>query len=149
MRVASSLECIRLKRNFLLQFALVFLLAIFSRGALAGEDYRYLKEMNELALKIKKILIDEKICKSEKDCNAGLYSFVGPYKSGMSIETYGIRSQAVLMKIVNAASSLFFSNEKMNVVMSSYWMSKREHMSYFFLTSPDPFLHIEFLEKNK
>lgn len=149
MRVASSLECIRLKRNFLLQFALVFLLAIFSSIAMAGEDYRYHKEMSQISLDIDGILIDAKFCKSTDDCKDRLYAFVSPYKSGMSIETYGIRSQPVLMKIVDAASRLFFSNEKMNIVMSSYWMSKKERMSYFFLISPDPFLHIEFLGKNK
>ncbi len=149
MRIASSLEFIRVQRKFVVQFGLVFMLAIFSRVATAGEDYRFLKEMNKLHLEIFEILIEEKICRSVDDCKAGLFVFVSPYKSGMSIETYGIRSQPVLMKIVNSASVLFFANTKMNVVMSSYWMSKREHLTYFFLTSPDPFLNIEFLEKNK
>jgi hypothetical protein len=108
------------------------------------EDDTYYRKRLEMGKIIVKILIDSDLCVSEDDCHKKQIFFVSPFKSGISIETYAISSENVLMRITDEASKMFFSHEKMNIAIRGYAITKAEDMTYFF-SGPSPFYCIEFL----
>ena len=112
------------------------------------EDNTYRNERLEMVEIIYKILIDSNSCTSLIDCQKKSYFFVSPYKSGISIETYAISSNDVLKSITEEAAKMFFSNEKMNILISGYAITKAEDMTYIF-SGPRPVYQIQFERDDK
>ncbi len=112
------------------------------------EDDTYYRERLEMGDFIRKLLLDRYICKSIIDCQRKDYFSVSPYKSGISIRTYTITSKDVLMRITDEASTMFYSHEKMNIVMESYSNTMEESMAHL-INGPDPFYVVEFRRFNQ
>jgi hypothetical protein len=112
------------------------------------EDDTYYRERLEMGDFIRKLLLDRDICKSIIDCQRKDYFSVSPYKSGISIRTYTITSKDVLMRITDEASTMFYSHEKMNIVMESYSHTMEESMAHL-INGPDPFYVVEFRRFNQ
>ncbi len=118
-------------------------------AAFSGEDYSRRAEMMAMVKTIEKILVAEKVCASPNVCRENGFYFVSPYKNGMSIQTFGVRSQKALMMVADAAATLFFVEQKINIVLHSYWATKKEHMSYPLFNRPDAFLEISLIGERK
>lgn len=119
-------------------------LILFSATAISGmEDRRFESERLVLVKKIRKILIDRRVCSSVATCQ-GIY-FVSPYPGGVSIQLWGIKDEVAVRNIAQECNHLFFRlNRKINLVIGLYKETKEESLNKPFWKFNNAIMTIEY-----
>ncbi len=108
----------------------------------------YQKQSLELGEKLTQILIDKSVCiDKERDCRSKGFMFIKSIPYGLSISFYDVKND-VLASLVNASTNAYFeNNQKMDVYISIYNVSKAEDVaSGFWKNNKVTTIHMEHKE---
>lgn len=131
-------------RNGLIALSVICLL-MFIANVHAGEDRRFEEQRLAMAKSIKSILIEAGACVSDNDCNKKKLLFVGPGRSGIGIQLYGVNDHEVVEKITNECMMKFFElDSEMRITLKVYHITKDEDLKRPFWQPVEPKVVIEF-----
>lgn len=128
-------------------FVAIATLIVCSTTSIAGEDATYLDEGNVLVRRLIDTLIEEHVCVSKIDCRShGGYAFIKPVKQGVEMSVYGIKSDQVAAKLLQACAGSFATRplgKEMTVTIYRIGALERNNQTSFSKTPPTFTLKLE------
>lgn len=128
-------------------------LLLCSTSSNAGGYHTYLDEGNLLVKQLIVILVEEQVCTSTIDCQSqGGYAFIKPVKKGVEISVYGIKSDKVVARLLQACTAAFATKplgQEMTAAIYDIRISDRINQSSLAKAPPIFKLKLEKINANR
>ena len=136
---------IELLKNIAILQIVLFSFLVTGNATAGNEDRTFERQRLELVEKVEKILINNKICQSKRDCQEKKLAFISPGKSGVNVKTYGFINPVAIQEIIAQCAHYFVeSNGALQVDIEVFENTKEAALTEYFWRASKPVMNIHF-----